>query len=207
MKFAFIIYNGMTTLDFLGVYDPISRLKTRGYRDDIEWDIVAFTDEVTDQTGQLTIKPNKVRPNLSEYDLFVVPGGPGGREARETPGFIEWIQTGIDTPPYRVSVCGGGLILGVAGYLTGKRATTNRNALKALEEFAGQVLDQRVVEDGNVITAEGVSSSLDLGLYLVRKIAGPEVMEKVRESMEYNGFDKANITDFGEPLKLGATVG
>ena len=56
-------------------------------------------------------------------------------------------------------------------------------------------------------TAEGVSSSLDLGLYLVRKIAGPEVMEKVRESMEYNGFDKANITDFGEPLKLGATVG
>ena len=206
MKFAFIIYNGMTTLDFLGVYDPISRLKTRGYRDDIEWDIVAFTEEVMDQTGQLTIKPNKVRPNLSEYDVFIVPGGPGGREARETPGFIEWIQTGIDTP-YRVSVCGGGLILGAAEYLTGKRATTNRNALKALEEFAGQVLNQRVVEDGNVITAEGVSSSLDLGLYLVRKIAGPEVMEKVRESMEYNGFEKANITDFGEPLKLGATVG
>lgn len=206
MKFAFIIYNGMTTLDFLGVYDPISRLKTRGYRDDIEWDIVAFTEEVTDQTGQLTIKPNKVRPNLSEYDMFIVPGGPGGREARETPGFIEWIQTGKDAP-YRVSVCGGGLILGVAGFLTGKRATTNRNALKALEEFAGQVLDQRVVEDGNVITAEGVSSSLDLGLYLVRKIAGPEVMEKVRESMEYNGFEKANITDFGEPLKLGAAVG
>jgi len=205
MKFAFVIYNGMTTLDFLGVYDPITRLKTRGVRDDIEWDIVAFTDEVTDVTGQLTIKPNKVRPDLSGYDMFIVPGGPGGREVRDTPEFIEWIQNGKDAS-YKVSVCGGGIILGVAGYLTGKRATTNRNALKALEQYAGEVLDQRVVEDGDVITAEGVSSSLDLGLYLVHKIAGPEVMEDIRISMEYTGFDKANIKDFGEPLKLSASV-
>ena len=58
-----------------------------------------------------------------------------------------------------------------------------------------------MVEEGDVITAAGVTSSLDLGLYLVRKIAGPEIMEEIKAQMEYNSFGLANITDFGEPIR------
>ena len=202
MKIAFVIYDGMTTLDFLGVYDPISRLKTMGFRDDIEWDICAIGPEVTDQTGQLTIKATKVKPNLGNYDFFIVPGGPGGREVRNSPEFKEWILTGKDAS-YKMSVCGGALVLADAGFLEGKRATTNLNAFKALEPFVVEVLKQRVVEDGEVITAGGVSSSLDMGLYLVHKIAGAEVMEEIRAQMEYNGFEHAKVASFGEPLKVG----
>ncbi len=202
MKIAFVIYDGMTTLDFLGVYDPITRLKTMGFRDDIEWDICAINSEVTDQTGLLTIVPNKIKPNLGDYDFFIVPGGPGGAVVRKSPEFKAWILTGKDST-YKMSVCGGALVLAEAGFLEGKRATTNRNAFKALEPFVVEAVRERVVEDGEVITAGGVSSSLDMGLYLVRKIAGPEVMEEIRAQMEYNGFENANIKSFGEPLKLG----
>jgi transcriptional regulator GlxA family with amidase domain len=114
---------------------------------------------------------------------------------------MEWIEGG-KSARYKVSVCGGAMILAEAGYLTGKKATTNRNVLKSLESYAAEVLKERVVDEGDIITAGGVSSSLDLGLYLVHKIAGPEVMEKIRTQMEYNGFQYANIQHFGEPIKI-----
>ena len=64
-------------MGFLGVFDPITRMKTMGFRNDIDWDICAFTEQVTDTTGTLTIIPTKVRPNLGDYDMFIIGGGYG----------------------------------------------------------------------------------------------------------------------------------
>ena len=201
MKIAFVILEGMVTLDFLGVYDPISRLKTMGFRDDIEWDICALTEEVTDSTAQLTIKANVVKPDLGSYDMFIVPGGRGVPQAREDREFMDWIKAGRSAR-YKVGVCNGTLLLGEAGYLKGKKATTHRRAFEVLDTMAGETLHQRVVEDGDVITAGGITSSLDLGLYLVHKIAGPEVREEIRTQMEYQAFENAHIESFGAPLQV-----
>ena len=200
MKIAFIILEKMTTLGFLGVYDQVTRLKTMGFRDDIEWDLCAMSEQVTDTTGVLTIKATKVRPDLNEYDMFVIPAGYGRLLFWKDPDFMGWIKTGVNVP-YKVAACGGTLFLATAGFLEGKSASTNKNAFKDLEPYCGQVVSQRVVEEGDVITAAGVTSSLDLGLYLVRKIAGPEIMEEIKAQMEYNSFGLANITDFGEPIR------
>ena len=201
MKIAFIVFEGLTTMDFLGVYDPVTRLKTMGFRDDIDWDICAMSPKVTDTTGKLTIEATRIKPDLAEYDMFVVPGGMGGKVAQEDPEFINWLRTGQNAV-YKTAVCNGSIIMGHAGYLEGKKATTNRNVFDQLPPLGAEILTDRVVEDGDVITAGGVSSSLDLGLYLVGKIAGREVMEKIKSQMEYNGFEQANIKSFGEPLKI-----
>ena len=122
LRIAFVILEGMVTLDFLGVYDPISRIKTMGFRDDVEWDICALAEEITDSTSQLTIKTNVVKPDLSSYDMFIVPGGRGVNQARENPEFMDWIKAGRSAR-YKVGVCNGTLLLGEAGFLIGRKAT------------------------------------------------------------------------------------
>ena len=187
MRIAFIVYEGMTALDFVGVYDPLTRLKTMGFIPDLEWDICAFSDEVQDNTG-LKFTPTRIRQPLSAYDLVIVPGGPGSRKLIDNgvipSSFISWLQTAQQVP-LKTSVCTGALLLGAAGYLAGRSATTHPSAFSELEPFCERVLPQRLVDSGDVITAGGVSAALDLGLYLVEKLAGSEAKEKIRRQMDY----------------------
>ena len=91
MRIAFIVFNGMTLLDFIGFYDPVTRLKTMGFMTDLTWDVCAITSTVKDIAG-LQIIPSKVKPNLSEYDIVFVPGGLATRELMNNDEFIEWIK-------------------------------------------------------------------------------------------------------------------
>ncbi len=84
-----------------------------------------------------------------------------------------------------VSVCTGFLLLGSAGFLKDKKATTLRSSFTDLRKYCSQVVDERIVDEGDVITARGVTSSIDLGLYLCKKLAGPEAEEKIRQQMDY----------------------
>jgi cyclohexyl-isocyanide hydratase len=86
------------------------------------------------------------------------------------------------------AVCGGVLILGFAGMLEGKRATTHRNFLGYLEKFTKEVSEDRIVEDDNIITARGVTSAIDLGLYLCERIAGREIRESIQQQMDYLSY-------------------
>ena len=183
MNIAFVIYNGMTTLDFVGVYDAVTRLKTMGFRDDIRWDICALTPEVKDITG-LGIVPTQVAQSLAGYDMVIVPGGFSTRAMIDDGRMLDWLQTAAACQ-YKVSVCSGSLLLGAAGFLKGKQATTHPTAFDDLKPYVGCVLDQRVVDEGDVITARGVTSSIDLGLYLCEKLAGREAMERIRKQMDY----------------------
>ena len=182
MRISFIIYNEMTALDFVGIYDPLTRLKTMGFMPDLEWEICSMTEEVFDITG-LRFTPTKVMEPLGSYDMIVVPGGFGSRKLVQDKKFIEWLRTAKPCK-YKVSVCTGSVLLGAAGFLKGKKATTHRTAFDELREFA-TVVDQRIVDEGDVITARGVSSSIDLGLYICEKLAGREVKEKIRRQMDY----------------------
>jgi cyclohexyl-isocyanide hydratase len=159
MKTAFVVFNRMTVMDFIGTYDPLTRLKSMRLIPDFEWDICALTEDVVDDKG-LRITPTVVGRPLSDYDLLVVPGM-GTRALQHDTAFIAWLRT---SEPVRLkaSVCTGSLLLDAAGFLKDKRATSNRNAFEELRPYCAHVVDDRVVDEGEIITARGVTSAIDL---------------------------------------------
>ncbi|MFO0698149.1 MAG: DJ-1/PfpI family protein [Nitrospira sp.] len=183
MKTAFIIFNRMTMLDFIGVYDPLTRLKSMELMSDFVWDICAMSNEVVDDKG-LYVTPTVVGRPLVGYDLLVVPGGLGTRTLQHDQGFIEWLRTS-EPVKLRASVCTGALLLGAAGFLKHKRATTHPRAFEELKPYCSQVVDDRVVDEGNVVTARGVTSGIDLGLHLVERLAGAEARARIATQMDY----------------------
>jgi transcriptional regulator GlxA family with amidase domain len=185
MKIAFIIFDGITWLDFIGIYDPISRLKSLNYLPDLSWDICSFTNTSSDNFG-LEMKPDKIRNSLSVYDAIIIPGGFGTRKLQFDPEFITWIKTS-ENVKYKISICTGSLLLGAAGFLKDKKATTNYQEYETLKPYCHQVLKDRIVEDNNTITSGAVSASLDLGLYLCRKWSGEIAEKDIRKRMDYNG--------------------
>jgi transcriptional regulator GlxA family with amidase domain len=188
MRFAFVIYEQMTSLDFIGVFDPLTRLKRMGFLPDVSWDICAHAVEVRDNAG-LVLRPNQVGRPLAGYDLVVVPGGNIEVPMRDK-AFIDWLRSASASKQI-AAVCGGSLLIGLAGFLKDKRATTHPSHYQELKKFCFEVKTDRIVEDGAVVTARGVTASIDLGLYLVEKFAGPEVRAKVQQQMDYLGAPAA----------------
>jgi cyclohexyl-isocyanide hydratase len=184
MKIAYIIFNGVTWLDLIGVYDPVSRLKSMNYIPDLTWDICSYTGNAKDNFG-LEVIPHTIKQPLSGYDAIIVPGGFGTRQLLLDNDFIAWIKTAKDAT-YKISICTGSLILGAAGFLAGKKATTNYREYEALRPYCKEVLQERIVEDGNVITAGAVSTSIDLGLYLCNKWSGQNASDEIRKRIAYH---------------------
>ncbi|NMO98178.1 DJ-1/PfpI family protein [Paenibacillus lemnae] len=183
MKIALILFNGVTFLDFVGFYDVIYRLNLFEPTKGTTWDICGMMEEVTDELG-MTVKVNKVKQDLSGYDLIFVPGGMGTRKLKNNPEFIEWLRTAEDVL-YKVSVCTGSLLLGAAGYLLHKNATSHPSAYDLLAPYCEEVIKARIVKDGNIITAGGVATSIDLGLYLIELFAGKDEKEQVKKQLDY----------------------
>ena len=184
MHIALIIFNGVTWLDLIGVYEPLTKLKTH-YLPDLTIDICGYTPTCEDIFG-LQVKASLVRNDLSAYDAVIVPGGIGTRELMHDEEFLEWLRTS-EPVKYKVSVCTGSLLWGAAGFLKGKTATTHFNEYETIRPYCEKVSADRVVDDDNVITAGAVSSSIDLGLYLCRKWVGQEAEEFVRKRIDYHG--------------------
>jgi len=185
MKIAFIIFNGVTWLDLIGVYDPLSRLKSMNYLPGLSWDFCSVTTTAKDNFG-LEIIPTQINTSLAEYDVIIVPGGHGTRQLQFDNSFIDWLKTaGNDS--YKISICTGSLLLGAAGFLREKKATCNFLEYETLKPYCKQVLTDRIVEDGNIITAAAVSASLDLGLFLCHKWAGEAATAEIRKRMDYHG--------------------
>lgn len=183
MRMAFVIYDGMTALDFIGAYDPLTRLYTMHLLPDVSWHVSALNATVRDGAG-LRFVPDIVGEPLSGYDLVFVPGGFSTRELVDDADFIAWIKTAADTP-LLTSVCTGSLLLGAAGLLKDARATTHPTAYEQLRPFCREVVDERIVDEERIITGRGVSSSIDLGLYLVEKLAGRPIRQRIQTQMDY----------------------
>lgn len=183
MRIAYVLFNQMTMLDFIGFYDVMTRLKSLQLMENVSWDLCAMTGEVSDHLG-ISLPIDRIRPDLSEYDAVYVPGGLGTRELKRNPEFISWLQTAASVQ-YKISVCTGALLLGAAGFLEGKRATINPSAYELLAPYCMEVWEERIVKDGDVVTAGGVAASIDLGLFMVEYWLGPAEAEKVQQMMDY----------------------
>ncbi len=183
MKAAFVVFDRMTSLDFIGFYDPVTRLKSMKIIDDFEWRICSTTQHVVDDRG-LRIEANTVGEPLDSNDMLFVPGGFGTRNLQHDRSFIDWLKTARSVP-LKVSVCTGALLLGAAGFLRGRRATTHPSAYKELEPYCGVVVHERVVDEGDIITAGGPSSAIDLGLHLVQRLAGADTRARIANQIDY----------------------
>jgi cyclohexyl-isocyanide hydratase len=183
MKAAFVVFDGMTSLDFIGFYDPVTRLKSMKILDDFAWRVCAVAEQVVDDRG-LRIAADAVAEPLDSCDLLFVPGGFGTRALQHDRTFVEWLKTAAPAR-LKVSVCTGALLLGAAGFLRGRRATTHPGALRELEPYCREVVRERVVDEGEVITAGGVSSAIDAGLHVVERLACPDARLRIAAQMDY----------------------
>ncbi len=182
VRVGILLFDGVEELDAVGVYEVLAKAKQLHPRLDLTVRFRAIKEEITGALG-MKFLAHEVRRDLSDLDLVVVPGGPGRAEVvKDEETLKSLLDFGTEKPI--ASVCTGALILKDAGLLAGRKATTHRSAMDELRTVA-DVVPERVVEDGHITTAAGVSASIDLGLHLLRKHFGPELAREVAERIEY----------------------
>jgi transcriptional regulator GlxA family with amidase domain len=118
--------------------------------------------------------------------VVLVPGGFGTRQEMTNPRMLEFLRRTARTASYVTSVCTGALVLHKADLLAGKKATTHWGAIDLLRGMGDvEVVKERYVQDGNVITAAGVSAGIDMALYLVNVLKDAQTARNVQKMMEY----------------------
>jgi transcriptional regulator GlxA family with amidase domain len=198
MKIAILLFERLTALDAIGPYEVLSRLPGAE---------VVFTGlargEVRTANQALRLGVDRTLDEVPAADVLVIPGGYGERALEREPRVLEWIRAVDAGTRITASVCTGALLLGAAGLLRGKRATTHWARLSRLAEFGAIPVSERVVRDGKIATAAGVSAGIDLGLSLAIELAGPAVAEVIQLSIEY---DPAPPLDAGSPKRASAAA-
>ncbi len=191
-RIGFLAFEGLTLLDLVGPLDALARIASMGFDAKTTCEVVALTRPDTDSTSGGVIVwegwgaklvAQRYRPALDAFDLLVVPGGPITVSLAQDPAISSYIASYPDNR-LLASVCTGALLLGAAGRLKGKRATTHASALGALPTFGATIATERVVDEGNLVTAGGVTAGIDLGLYLVRRLHGDSVADAIADRME-----------------------
>jgi transcriptional regulator GlxA family with amidase domain len=158
---------------------------------------------VRTDTGALAITADAALADVPAPDVLVVPGGPGDVVGRAGGDALEWIRAAHERSTWTTSVCTGSLILGAAGVLAGRRATSHWAALERLGELGAEPVRERVVTDGKAMTGAGVSAGIDMALTLAGRIAGDEVAQGIQVWIEY---DPEPPYDAGAPEKVAPHV-
>jgi transcriptional regulator GlxA family with amidase domain len=181
MDIAIPIFEGITALDAIGPYEVLSRLPDARVR------FVALAPGTyrTDN-GQLALVADEPLTAVPHPEIVLVPGGFGTRPLMTEKRLLDWLRTAHETSRWTTSVCTGSMLLAAAGILRGLEATTHWLSLDRLAEFGARPVTRRVVEQGKVITAAGVSSGIDMALTLAARIAGDEVAQAIQLSIEYD---------------------
>ena len=198
MRIALLVFDRLTALDAVGPYEVLSRLPGADLRLVAKEVGVKRTD-----TGALGLEADLALSELTDPDVVVVPGGAGSRPLMSDAEVLDWVRSAHETSTWTTSVCTGSLVLGAAGLLAGKRATTHWAYLDRLRELGADPVSERVVEDGKVITAAGVSAGIDMALGLAARIAGEQVAHAIQLGIEY---DPQPPFDSGSPAKAHPNV-
>jgi putative intracellular protease/amidase len=181
MDIAIPIFDRITALDAIGPYEVLSRLP--GAR--IRWVAITPGAYRTDNR-QLTLVADEPLSAVPHPEIIMVPGGFGTRALMTPNPLLDWLRAAHETSQWTTSVCTGSLLLGAAGLLKGLKATTHWAALDTLAELGAKPTLERVVEQGKIITAAGVSSGIDMGLVLAARIAGDELAQTIQLGIEYD---------------------
>ncbi|HEV7460552.1 MAG TPA: DJ-1/PfpI family protein [Solirubrobacteraceae bacterium] len=181
MDIAIPIYPGFTALDAVGPYEVLSNLPGATVRF-----IAAEPGPVTADTGMLTLVAEASLDEVPAPEIVCVPGGRGTEAAIADRRIVDWVRAAHDGSEWTTSVCTGAQVLGAAGILDGLEATTYWMALDSLRDYGARPCVQRVVRQGKVVTAAGVSSGIDMALTLASLIAGDDVAQAIQLGIEYD---------------------
>ncbi|HWI72615.1 MAG TPA: DJ-1/PfpI family protein [Baekduia sp.] len=184
------IYDDFTALDAVGPYEVLSRTGGR----------VRFVGRevgpVRTDNGMLSVIAEATLEDAASPDIVVVPGGVATRALTTDPVWLDWIRGVHATSTWTTSVCTGSLLLGAAGVLEGLRATSHWLELETLRQYGAEPTGQRVVEQGKVITAAGVSAGIDMALTLAARLIGEDGAKAIQLGIEYDPqppFDAGSV--------------
>ncbi len=193
MKIAILIFDKLTALDAIGPYEVLSRLPEA----DLQFVAKEAGTKRTD-TGALGVIADAALADVTDPDIVLVPGGEGNRPLLEDEEVLDWLRAVDATSKWTTSVCTGSLVLGAAGLLEGKRATSHWAYRHELERFGAEVVAERVVVDGKFVTAAGVSAGIDMALALTALEYGDDLAKGIQLGIEY---DPEPPFDSGSPEK------
>jgi transcriptional regulator GlxA family with amidase domain len=198
VNIAIVLYDRLTALDAIGPYEVLSRLPGASLAF-----VAAEVGPVTTDNGMLTLLAERSLEEAGSPEIVLVPGGPGEVAARAGGPVLDWLRAAHETSTWTTSVCTGSLVLAAAGLLDGRRATSHWLAMEDLRALGAEPVSERVVFDGKLVTAAGVSAGIDMALTLAERIAGREVAEAIQLGIEY---DPHPPFDAGSPEKAPAAV-
>ena len=179
-RIGFLLFPRLTQLDLTGPWEILARLP--GAEPHL---LAKSLDPVRADTG-LAILPTDTLAACPALDMLCVPGGPGINALLTDDEVLAFLKRRAPGLRYLTSVCTGALVLGAAGLLRGRRATTHWAVLDLLSAFGATPVAERVVVDGNVITGGGVTAGIDFGLRVAAEHAGRETAERIQLQVEYN---------------------
>lgn len=192
MQIAIPLFDNLTVLDAIGPYEVLSRVPG------VEVVFVgAEARPYVSDNGMVRISADATLDDLPDPEMVCIPGGVGVLQELDGP-IVAWARQAHATTTWTTSVCTGALVLGAAGVLEGLEATTHWMSLERLRSYGATPTGRRVVEQGRVITAAGVSAGLDMALVLAARLAGPTVAQAIQLALEY---DPQPPFDSGSPAK------
>ncbi|HEX3324629.1 MAG TPA: DJ-1/PfpI family protein [Solirubrobacterales bacterium] len=198
MQIAILIFDKLTALDAIGPYEVLRSVPG--------WEVKFVGPEkgqVRTDSGALGLSADYSLDEVTEADIVLVPGGEGNRPLLTDETVLSWLRQIDAGTKWTTSVCTGSLMLGAAGLLEGKRATSHWLFLDRLREYGADPVGGRFVEEGKTITAAGVSAGIDMALHLVGREVGPEVAQAIQLGIEY---DPQPPFDAGSPAKAPAPI-
>lgn len=198
MRIAVALFEQVTALDAIGPYEVLQRLPNAEVRF-----VGHRRGEVRTDNGFLGLMVDQAFEDLPAPDIVLIPGGIGTRALVHDAAILNWIRTAHETSKFTTSVCTGSLLLAAAGVLDGLRATTHFSARQLLAKYGAKPSDERVVQEGKVITAAGVSSGIDMALRLAELLSDTTTAKALQLMIEY---DPQPPHDAGALHKVDASV-
>jgi transcriptional regulator GlxA family with amidase domain len=185
-KIAFLIYDGVAELDFVGPKDVLFASKYLGQQDDVLYTVAASKEPVT-CLGGLRVIPDHDFNSAPLPDILVIPGSADPSPQLSDRQLLDWIIKADQNSRWTTGVCTGTAILIAAGPAGGRRVTSHWSQIETLraQNQAHLIDNERYVVDGKLVTSAGVSAGIDMALWLVGQLRGPEHAREVQRLLEY----------------------
>lgn len=179
LQIGSLLFEGLDQIDLTGPFEVLSRIPNSTYR------IFGKTAEPVRDVRGLRLSPDATLADAPKLDILHVPGGFGQEALMEDAPVLDWLRTQAADALCIFPVCTGALVCGAAGLLRGRGATTHWAAFHLLPFFGAVPVDERVVEDGNMICAAGVTAGIDGALRVAARVRGDAAAQAIQLYMQY----------------------
>jgi cyclohexyl-isocyanide hydratase len=179
LEIGALLYDGLDQIDLTGPFEVLSRISNSTYR------IYGLTEDPVRDIQGLRLTPDSSIEDAPPLDVLHIPGGSGQEQLMHDERLLNWLRVQTANAQCVLSVCTGALLLGAAGLLRGRRATTHWSALEVLSLFGADPVDERVVIDGHIVFAAGVTSGIDAALTVAARLRDVQTAQEIQLQMVY----------------------